>query len=41
MAEKLERSEMHFRDQDLRRHAEGHYVWLASAGSHLLNEKGI
>ena len=39
MAERLERSEMRFRDPDLRRHADGHYVWLDSAGTPLLNEK--
>jgi len=39
MAERLERSEMRFRDQDLRRPADGHCVWLESAGSPLLNEK--
>ena len=39
MAEMLERSEMRFRNQDLHRHADGHYVWLESAGTPLLNEK--
>jgi hypothetical protein len=31
MAERLKRSDMRFRDQDLRRHADGHYVWLECA----------
>lgn len=39
MTERLERPEMRFGDQDLRKHADGHYVWLESAGSPLLNEK--
>jgi len=39
MTKRLKRSEMRFRDQDLRRHADGHYVWLESAGTPLLNEK--
>jgi hypothetical protein len=37
MAERLERPEMRFRD--LRTHTDGHYVWLGSAGTPLLNEK--
>jgi hypothetical protein len=41
LTEKLERSEMRFRDLCRCRHADGHYVWLESAGSPLLNEKGI
>jgi len=36
MAERVERSGMRFRDPDLRRHADGHYVWLESAGTPLL-----
>ena len=39
MAERLERSKMRFRDQDRRSHADGHYVWLESAGTPLLNKK--
>lgn len=39
MMERLKRSEMWFIDQDLCRHADGHYVWLESAGSLLLNGK--
>jgi hypothetical protein len=39
MAERLEMSEMRFRDQDLRRHADGHYFWVESAGTPLLKEK--
>jgi hypothetical protein len=39
MTERLERSETHFRDQHPRRHADGHYAWLESAGTPLLNEK--
>jgi hypothetical protein len=38
-AERLERSDMRFGDQDLRRDAHRHYVWLECAGSPLLNEK--
>jgi hypothetical protein len=40
-AERLERSEMRFRDPNLRGHADGHYVWLEPAVTPLLNEKGI
>jgi hypothetical protein len=39
MAERVERSGMRFRDPDLRRHADGHYVRLESAGTPLLKEK--
>jgi hypothetical protein len=39
IAERLETSEMCFRDQDLRRRADGHYIWLESAASPPFNEK--
>jgi hypothetical protein len=39
MPERVEGSEMRFRDPDLRRYAGGHYVWLESAGTPFLNEK--
>lgn len=38
MTERLERSEMRFRDQDLHRHGDGHYALLECAGTRLANE---